>query len=139
LTAGSDANAELIGRLHRELFESGDVDAVVDAFFADGFVSHNVPPGFPPGADAVKAFFGMFRDALAEIEVTIDQLVCDRDAVAVATTIIGTHRGALFGVPPTGRRVSIAGIDIVRIADGKIVEHRGLTDTVGLLRQLGGG
>ena len=129
-------NAEVIGRLHRALFESGDLDAVVDAFFAPNFESLNNPPGLPTGSEGVKAFFAMFRDGFSDIEVTVDQLVSQHDTVAVATTTRGTHTGQLFGVSPTGRRVSVTGIDIVRLADGKIIEHRGLTDTVGLLRQL---
>jgi predicted ester cyclase len=129
-------NADVISRLHRALFDSDDLEAVIDAFFAPTFVSHNTPPELPAGIAGVKAFFAMFRDGLSDIEVTIDQLVSQNDAVAVATTTRGSHTGSLFGVPPTGRRVSVTGIDVVRLESGKIIEHRGLTDTVGLLRQL---
>jgi predicted ester cyclase len=129
-------NAEVIGRLHRALFESDELDAVIDEFFAPSFVSHNTPPELPAGVAGVKAFFAMFRDGLSGIEITVDQIVAQDDAVAVATTTRGTHSGTLFGVSPTGLTVSVTGIDIVRLAGGKIIEHRGLTDTVGLLRQL---
>jgi len=131
-------NSEVIGRLHRALFESADLDAVVDAFFAPSFVSHNTPPGLPSGIEGVKAFFAMFRDGLSDIEVTVDQIISQNDAVAVATTTCGANTGSLFGMPPTGRRVSVTGVDMLRLVDGKIIEHRGLTDTVGLLRQLTG-
>jgi predicted ester cyclase len=70
------------------------------------------------------------------VTVEIDELVADGDRVAVATTFTGTHSGELMGMAPTGRTVSVTGIDIVRVADGQIVEHRGLTDIVGLMRQL---
>jgi predicted ester cyclase len=123
-------------RLHAALLDARDPD-VVDDFFAPGFVSHNNPPGFPPGVEGVKRFFTMFRDAFPDVEVEIDEIVVEGDRVAVATTFTGTHQGELMGVAPTGRRVSVTGIDIVRVADGKIVEHRGLTDIVGLMRQLG--
>jgi predicted ester cyclase len=56
--------------------------------------------------------------------------------VAVATTTSGVHSGDLLGVAPSDRRISVTGIDMVRVDGGRIVEHRGLTDTVGLLRQL---
>jgi predicted ester cyclase len=94
-----------------------------------------MPPGLPQGVAGVRAFFQMFLDGLSDIEVTVDELVADGDRVAVATTTSGAHSGELLGIPPTGRHVSVTGIDLVRV-DGKIVEHRGLTDTVGLLRQL---
>ena len=128
-------NSELVHRLHSSLLESRD-PATADEFFAEGFVSHNNPPGFPPGREGVRQFFATFRDAFPDITVAIDELVAEGDRVAVATTFTGTHTGELNGIAPTGRQVSVTGIDIVRIADGKIVEHRGLTDIVGLMRQL---
>jgi steroid delta-isomerase-like uncharacterized protein len=134
----ADANRELVLRLHERLFATGELDTI-DEFFAEGFVSRNNPPGFPEGVAGVKRFFGLFRDAFPDVQVKIDELVAEDDRVAVATTISGTHDGELLGVPPTGRKVSVTGMDIVRVADGKIVEHRGLTDMVGLMRQLRGG
>jgi predicted ester cyclase len=128
--------AELVLRLHETLLQARD-PAVVDDFFAPDFVSHNNPPGFPPGVDGVKRFFETLGDAFPDIEVEIDELVVDGERVAAATTFTGTHDGEVFGIAPTGRRVSVTGIDIVRIAGGKIVEHRGLTDMAGLMRQLG--
>jgi steroid delta-isomerase-like uncharacterized protein len=128
-------SADLIRRLHHELLTERDLD-VVDRFFAADFVSHNNPPGFPPGVAGVKQFFAMFRDAFPDAAVAIDDIVAEGDRVAVATTLTGTHRGELMGLAPTGRQVSVTGIDIVRLGGGKIVEHRGLTDIVGLMRQL---
>jgi predicted ester cyclase len=126
---------ELVERLHAALLESRD-PVVVDEFFAADFVSHNNPPGLPPGVEGVKQFFTTFRDAFPDVSVEIDELVAEGDRVAVATTFTGTHEGELMGVAPTGRRVSVTGIDMVRVAGGRIVEHRGLTDIVGLMRQL---
>lgn len=130
----SDAS-ELVRRLHSALLDSRDPDAA-DGFFAPGFASHNMPPGFPPGIEGVKRFFATLRDAFPDVDVAIDELVADGDRAAVATTISGTHTGELMGLAPTGRRVSVTGIDMIRVQDGRIVEHRGLTDSVGLMRQL---
>jgi steroid delta-isomerase-like uncharacterized protein len=127
---------DLVRRLHAEALTTRDLDAV-DAFFDPGFVSHNRPPELPEGVAGVKAFFALFRDALPDVEVTVDQLMAEGEWVAVATTTRGTHTGApLLGLPATGRALTITGIDMVRVRDERIVEHRGLTDTVGLLRQL---
>ena len=126
---------ELIERLHAELFASGDL-ATLDRFFSPDVISHDMPPGFPEGIDGVRLFFSAFREGMPDVEVRIDEIVVEDDRAAVATMIEGTHTGALMGIEPTGRRISVRGIDMVRVADGRIVEHRGLTDTVGLLRQL---
>ena len=127
----------LVERLHAELFASRDL-ATLERFFAPDVVSHNMPPGFPAGIEGVRRFFETFRDAFPDVTVRVDELVVEGDRAAVATTIEGTHTGELLGMAPTGRRVAVTGIDLVRVRDGRIVEHRGLTDTVGLLRQLGG-
>ena len=82
------------------------------------------------GDGAARVRFGRVKSQLQFTSLSQD------DTVAVATTTSGIHTGHVFGITPTGRRVSVTGIDIVRLASGKIVEHRGLTDTVGLLRQL---
>ena len=137
MTTDAADNADLVRRMRRELLESRALSAV-DRYFADGFVSHNIPPGLPDGVEGVKRFFEMFHEAFLDLEVSIDEIVSEEDRVAVATTIRGTHGGDLMGLAATGRRVSVTGVDIVRLEDGKIVEHRGLTDIVGLMRQLGG-
>src|SRR5215210_2762108 len=128
---------ELVERLHTELFASGDL-ATLERFFAPDVVSHNMPPGFPPGIDGVRRFFETFRTAFPDVSVRVDEIVAEGDRAAVATTIEGTHEGGLLGLAATGGPVSVTGIARVRVAGGRIVEHRGLTDTVGLLRQLGG-
>jgi predicted ester cyclase len=129
------AAADHVRRMHEQLLASRDLDRLGE-FFAADFTSHNMPPGLPQGLDGVRAFFQLFLAGLDDIEVTVDELIADGDRVAVATTTSGVHSGELFGVEPTGRRIAVTGIDLVRVADGLIVEHRGLTDTVGLLRQL---
>ena len=126
---------ELVERLHADLFSSGDL-STLDRFFAPEVVSHDMPPGFPQGIEGVRMFFSAFREGMPDVRVRIDEIVVEDDRAAVATMIEGTHTGALMGIEPTGRRISVRGIDMVRVADGRIVEHRGLTDTVGLLRQL---
>lgn len=126
---------ELIQTLHNDLFASEDL-ATLDRFFAPDVVSHDMPPGFPQGIEGVRLFFSTFRDGMPDVRVRVEDIVAEGDRAAVATRIEGTHTGELLGIAPTGRRISVRGIDMIRVADGRIVEHRGLTDTAGLLRQL---
>ena len=129
-------NKLLVERMHAELLERRD-PAAVDEYFAPDFVSHNLPPGFPPGSEGVRQFFTTFAGALRDVKVTIDTIVAEGDLVAVRTTTRGTHTGALFGIPASGRQLAIDGTDIVRVEDDRIVEHWGLTNTVGALQQVG--
>ena len=128
-------NRQLVERLRDRLLSTRD-PAVVNEFFAPGFVSHNMPPGLPQGPEGVKRFLGLF-ELVGDLQVAIDETVSEGDRIAVATTTSGLHDQELFGIAPTGRRLEVTGIDLLRIEDGLIVEHRGLTDTVGLMRQLG--
>jgi predicted ester cyclase len=64
-------------------------------------------------------------------------MIEEGDRVAVRTTFEATHTGDFFGIPPTGRRVSFTGVHIMRYSDGKLIEHWGSNDDLGLMRQLG--
>jgi predicted ester cyclase len=64
-------------------------------------------------------------------------MIAEGDKVATRKTFHGTHRGEFMGISPTGQRVSIELIDIVRIADGKVVEHWSMGDNLGMMQQLG--
>ena len=135
--AGESSSKQLVARMHEELLTARD-PALVDEFFAEDFESHNMPPGFPPGRDGVRLFFGSFAEGLSDLEVDVDVVLAEDDLVAVRTTTRGTHTGPLLGIAATGRRLEIDGTDIVRVRDGRIVEHWGLTNTVGALEQVGG-
>ena len=67
----------------------------------------------------------------------MEDIVCEGERVAVRIVLQGTHTGPGLGVAPTGRKVSIQGIIIVRIVDGQIVEGWNNYDQLGLLRQVG--
>ena len=111
----------------------GDFDAlreIVDA----GYVIH---PEEAAGVDGLTELVAGYRSAIGNLRVTIDQQFTDGDYVATRYTISGTHAGELMGQEPTGREVAFSGITISRCRDGKIAEEWELTDTVGLLRQVG--
>jgi steroid delta-isomerase-like uncharacterized protein len=129
-------NKVLVEQMHADLLQERD-PRVVDRYFAPDFVSHNLPPGFPPGSEGVHRFFTTFAQAMGDVRVTIDAIVAEDDLVAVRTTTHGTHTGTLFGIPASGRQLAIDGTDIVRVANDRIVEHWGLTNTVGALEQVG--
>ena len=64
-------------------------------------------------------------------------MMADGDKVATRKTFYGTHEGEFMGIPPSGRRGSVGLIDIVRIADGRVVEHWSMGDNLGMMQQLG--
>ena len=78
-----------------------------------------------------------FRRAFPDARFTIHDMVGEGDKVVDRYTISGTHEAAAFGIEATHRQVAVAGITIVRIEDGRVVERWGVIDQLSLLRQLG--
>jgi steroid delta-isomerase-like uncharacterized protein len=111
--------------------------AIAEQIIAPDFVDHINPPGMQHGLEGHKAIVALFRAAFPDQWWHIEDLIAEGDRVVARTTMTGTHQGEFFGIPATGRAVSVSGVHIIRIADGKIAEHWGTNDDLGLLRQLG--
>ena len=79
----------------------------------------------------------MLRAGFPDHDAVVHDQLVDGDKVITRKTFTGTHGGEFLGVPPTGRRVTIGVIDIVRVDDGKIVEHWNVVDLLGALQQMG--
>jgi steroid delta-isomerase-like uncharacterized protein len=108
----------------------------MDELFAADFVDHN-PAVLSHDLEGTKQLFSMYLDAFPDVQITVDDLIAEGDRVAARFTGQGTHKGPFMGLPPTGKPFTLTAIDILRIVDGKIVEHWGEADTLGLLQQLG--
>ena len=72
-----------------------------------------------------------------DLTFSAEDMIAEGDKVAVRFTMRGTHKGEFMGVPATGKQFEVSGIDIVRFAGGKAVEHWGVTDTMAMMQQLG--
>ena len=111
--------------------------ALADEIVAAGCVFHDGPPGIPSGPEGVKQWGGMFASAFPDMRVTDEDYIAEGDTVFGRFIARGTHQGELMGIAPTGKQVSISGINIFRIAGGKIVEHWVNYDAMGLMQQIG--
>lgn len=133
----TEQNKELVRRLVDEIFNRGHVGAA-DELMAPDFVEHEeLPPGVPSGREGVKQMALMLRGAFPDFRATIEDMVAEGDRVVLRMTWTGTHQGKFMGIPPTGRSVSFGVIDIIRITEGKFVEHWGQMDNMALMHQLG--
>jgi predicted ester cyclase len=105
---------------------------------AADYVNHTPStPNPAPGPAGLKPIVAAFRSAFPDLHFEIEDLLVQGDRVAVRVRMEGTHRGPLFGLPATQRRVRVQQINIKRFREGKIVEHWRVTDELGLMRQLG--
>jgi predicted ester cyclase len=129
-------NKEIVRRFVDEYQTGADGRAFAELLHPD-VVDHSRPPGIAAGAEGVRQQFDGFRAGLPDFRATILHLVAEGDLVVTHKVFHGTHTGELMGIPPTGREVEILVIDIVRVEDGRIVEHWNVVDRLGLLQQLG--
>jgi predicted ester cyclase len=130
------SNKALVRRLVDEVQNRGNI-AAVDEIAAPMFVNHSAPPSVPSDREGVKQVTLLFRQAFPDGSMTVEDMIAEGDAVATRKTFRGTHEGEFMGIPPTGRHVAIGLIDIVRVVDGRVVEHWNVVDNLGLLQQLG--
>jgi len=93
--------------------------------------------GSPPTAKATRQILAAFRSAFPDLNVTTEDIVADGDRVVSRWTARGTHQGELMGIAPTGNRVTIKGIDVLRTAEGRIVERWAQSNDLELMQQLG--
>ncbi len=135
-TMMTEDNKELVRLLIEEDISRGNV-AVAERIISPDFHDHTNPPGMQRGLEGHMAIVSLFRNAFPDMQWTIDDMVSEGDKVAIRTTLRATHQGEFFGIPPTGKQVTVTGIHILRIADGKIAEHWGNNDDLGMMQQLG--
>ena len=128
----------LIKRFYAEVIGAGNLD-LVDELTADGFVDHEEAfPGQPSGKEGVKFFVNAMREAFPDLRPrTVEPTLTDGNLEAAYVVLTGTHEAEFMGVAATGTTVEIKGIDIIRVEDGKVAEHWGVTDAMGLMQQLG--
>jgi steroid delta-isomerase-like uncharacterized protein len=100
-------------------------------------VDHDPGPGQVAGPQGYRALFSDMRRAFPDMKVEVAALVADEDAIAFAYTFSGTQNGPLMGIPATGKKVKIRGMQISKFAGGKMVERWGSSDQLGMLQQIG--
>jgi steroid delta-isomerase-like uncharacterized protein len=108
-------------RRYYDAFSTGGLD-LLDEVVADDFVDHDPMPGQPPGLVGIKLAVDSFRAAFPDGEMVVDALIAEGDRVVARVTMSGTHRGEYAGMPGTGKAVRAEGIEIFRLADGKLAE-----------------
>jgi steroid delta-isomerase-like uncharacterized protein len=120
-----------------ELISEGDIDGF-GRLVAEGFVEHEVSPGLSATKDGVLQFFRGYRAAFPDLRMDAEEVIASGDRTVARVKATGTQEGEFMGMPPSGRRVEVQLIDIMRFDDdGLIAEHWGVVDMLSMLQQLG--
>ena len=133
----NDDAEHVVRRLIDEGFSEGRLE-VCDELIADEIVEHqDFGPNHAPGAEGVRAVIRSLRDAFSDFRLTIEDLVVAGDTVWTRNVATGTHDGTFAGNAPTGRAIRVDVFDVLRVVDGRVVEHWGVPDRLGVLLQIG--
>lgn len=133
-----EANKELVHRLYGTLMAKGDVDTGRE-ILADDYVDHDLPGIGEGGREELIQVVQGVRASMPNVVPRLHETVAEGDLVAARVEAKGTHTGAPFppGIPAEGRAVVWKEIHVFRIGGGRIVEHWGVFDMLGILEQLG--
>jgi steroid delta-isomerase-like uncharacterized protein len=126
----------LCQRFNDEVLARGKIE-LIDELVADDFVEHQEFPGLTPNKDGIKAFVTALRTGFPDLSVETVAVVGEGDEAWMQSEMSGSHEGEFLGVPATGKTITPLLFDRIRVKDGKIVEHWGLSDELGMMTQLG--
>ena len=130
-----EESKQLIHRFYTEVVGSGDYSNL-DDFVATEYVDHNAAEG-GRGPEVVRTHLEAIRTTLPDLRVQIEDVFAEGDYIITRISGRGTHLGEWMGIEPTGREVQLKGINIDRVEGGRIAEHWGEADTIGMLIQMG--
>lgn len=133
----STENKAIVRRLYEEVWNKRRAELVDDLMSPSHALHLNHLPDSGIGPEAYKREVARFITGFPDLRLTVEDMVAENDKVAVSWTISGTHKGEFRGISPTGKKVSIEGITINHIADGKIMDSYISWDALSLLQQFG--
>ena len=131
----TEQNKMLARHLFEEVWNSKNL-SVLDEMVAPNFVFHNSVQTFY-GPEGFKQFATTYHTAFPEAHFTIDDVIAEGDTVVLRWTARGTHSGGLLGMAPSGKQVTVSGMTITLLSNGKSVESWGEFDALGMLQQIG--
>ena len=109
----------------------------MESLIADDFVDNDAMPGMAPGRQGMIDMMGMFVGAFPDLNVVVEHWVAEGDLGVGVMTTKGTQNGEFMGMPASGKKFSVREMHMVRVANGKMAEHWGLSNEMSMMQQLG--
>jgi predicted ester cyclase len=131
-----EKNKSVVLRFNKEVIEQGNMNSFKE-LVADNVINHAAPAGVPNGPESMSYFImNVLRIGFPDIKVEILDQIAEADKVTTRKIFYATHTGEFMGIAPTNRKITINVIDIIRLENGKYVEHWGISNISEILNQL---
>ena len=132
----TEGNKAVVRRFFEELLSTDNL-ALADEILSPDFRFYFAGSPDPMDLKRYKDFLAARRAAFPDRRFAVEDMIAEGDKVSARFTMRGTHNGELRGIAPSGREVTMSGIDIIRLKEGKMVEDRVEVDQLGMMQQLG--
>ena len=130
-----DASLNELVEAYVRMWDARSESSLVDEVMAPDVVDHQ-PVGPADGVEGVRRDIAMYHAAYSDLALSCEDYILGEDRVAVRWSATGTHDGDGLGMPPTNRRVELHGIDLLRIAQGRVAERWGEFNGLDMMQQL---
>ena len=130
-----EANKEIVRRFNKEVIEQCNRDSFNQLMDSE-FINRTAPPNSNDSSGMWNTFSNILKTSFPDLTVEIYDQVAEGDKVTTRKAITGTHNGVLMGIEPTGKQIKIDVIDIVRLKDGKYLEHWGINTLQTVISEL---
>ena len=132
----TEENKAVVRRFFEELL-STDNFALADELLSPDFRFYFAGNSVATNLESYKEFLMARRAAFPDRRFVVEDMIAEGDKVSARFTMRGTHKGEFRSITPTGRVVTMTGIDMIRLVEGKMVEDRVEVDQLGMMQQLG--
>jgi steroid delta-isomerase-like uncharacterized protein len=133
----SAENKAIIRRLYEEIWNKRKVELVSEIISPSHALQAPNVSGSAVGPEAYKRQLMLFFAGYPDVHFLVEDTIAEADKVVACWTLSGTHRGEYLGIPATNKKVSVDGITIHHIANGKIMDSYSNWDALGMMQQLG--
>ena len=132
----SDVNKATIRRFPLEVINQGRLE-LVDELLDDGYVEHMPLPGYPSTREGLRSFIAALRTTFPDLRYSVVTEIAEGDTVVQYVRATGTMQGDFASMKATGKSATWEELHMIRMRDGKAVEHWGVVDQLGMMQQVG--
>jgi steroid delta-isomerase-like uncharacterized protein len=133
----SAENKALVQRLYEEVWNNRRLEVANELISPSHALHDNHLLDSGVGPETYKRMVTRYIAAFPDLRFTVEDMICENDKLVVSWIVSGTHKGEFRGIPPTNRKISVDGITINHIANGKIMDSYVSWDALGMMQQLG--